>query len=371
MTKKRSSFSMMWSTANNFLLSGLRNSKPTLIFRILKGFFDVRVRHQHKIQYIEIMSTHACNAKCDFCSNEFYDRRPRKQLLSRARIEGLIREAAAMDIPAVSFLGGEPLLDPNLFHYLDYTYQNGMMGRVNTNGQLLTDENLRKLKNSHVSKIMVSISSTDSQINDTITHVDGYLEKALSGIRRGKAMGISMGLKVVVNQKHFDSGEIKKFIDLANELKVNISFNPVVPTGAAFENYLDHTLNAEFQEKLDKLVEGNTTISTHLTNNYFGYGCPAGRAYLGITAYGDVIPCFFMPISYGNVWEMTLEEIHKRVLRTPLFNKGAETCVAAYDQNFINKIIIPIFTDTRLNSHIPVPIEKHPMYNPQSQILDI
>ena len=117
------------------------------------------------------------------------------------------------------------------------------------------------------------------------------------------------------------------------------------------------------QDVLDNLVKENSFLTTHLTSNYFGYGCPAGKAYMGISAYGDVIPCFFMPLSYGNIWENNLKEIHQRMLKTSLFNEGAKTCVAAYDVEFINKVVAPCFVEEKLKDKLPVSIEKHPSFN--------
>ncbi|MBF0444850.1 MAG: radical SAM protein [Magnetococcales bacterium] len=364
-------FLILFNTIRNFLIDGLRTSRPIFFVRLLRGYIAVRLFSKARIQYLEIMITHACNAKCDFCSNELYDRRDRKQLLNREKVESIIRQAADMDIPILCFLGGEPLLDPNLFHYLEYTYDHGMMSMVGTNGQFLTEENIKQLKKSHVGNIVVTISSTDKKINDQITNLENYLDNALAGIRRGIKHGIPMTLKAVASQEHFKSGEIQRIIALAKELNIPLSINPVVPTGAALKNYENKTLDSTLQEDLDALVLQHNSVSTHLTNNYFGYGCPAGRAYLGITAFGDIIPCFFMPISYGNIWDTPLQDIFNRVLRSPLFKEGASTCVAAYDDNFIKEVIAPCFDDLTPNKQIPVPIEFHPKFDSKIDSLDI
>ncbi|MBF0138941.1 MAG: radical SAM protein [Magnetococcales bacterium] len=365
------SISIWTRTFQNFIISGLRNSKPGFFIKLIKGFVLVKFFGKKKIQYIEIMITHACNAKCDFCSNTYYDRRGRSRLLNPEKVKKLIDEAASMDVPLICFLGGEPLLDPHLFSYVEYTWQKGMMAMVASNGQLLNKDNLSRLKESHIGKIVVTIYSTDPKVNDEVTRFPGYLERAIDAIKLGKSMGIGMAIKTVVDSSHFASGEIDRIIALAQKLEVPLSVNPVVPTGAALFNYQDKILDISLQYKLDELVRRHSFMSTHLNANYFGYGCPAGIAYLGITAYGDAIPCFFMPVSYGNVWDLSLKEIHDKILQTPLFKVGAKTCVAAYDKDLIRDLIRPCFVDESLSKQVPVPVENHPKYDKVLKILEI
>lgn len=360
---------ILWRTARNFLIHNLLQN-PRAFFKLAKSFLAVRLFHKKRIQYIEIMLTNSCNCKCDFCSNTLYDLRDRKKLLTPEKVQDLIRQAGAMDIPLIVFLGGEPLLNPHLEELVRYTHQQGIIPIIATNGQLLTEEKLLKLQEAKVGGIFITIYSTDPEVNDNVTHLPGYLERALTAVRTCKALGIQVHLKTVVNKDHFVTGEIHRLLALARELKVPISINPVVPTGLALFNYQERTLTPELQQDLDNLVRQYDNVSTHLTSNYFGYGCPAGIAYLGISAYGDVIPCFFMPFSYGNVWERSLQEIHERVLRSPLFTKGASTCVAAYDHSFVQNAIVPCFRVGK-GGQIPIPIEQHPRFSQSSDTLDI
>ena len=360
---KRSQLKIILTMAKSLFLMGVMECKPSFFYKLIKGYLEVKYFGRKKIQYLEIMSTHACNAECDHCSNTYYDNRGKGVLLTKEKIENIICQAGAMDIPLIVFLGGEPMLDPNIYHYVKYTWERGIMPMIGTNGQLLNKENLKRLKDAHIGAIAVTIYSTDPKENESITKVENYLQNALNAVKTGSSLGINMSLKSVVNKKHFESGEINRIVDLASSLGIRLSFNPVVPTGSAYDNYQNDILEKKMQDELDNLVKENSFLTTHLTSNYFGYGCPAGKAYMGISAYGDVIPCFFMPLSYGNIWENNLKEIHQRMLKTSLFKEGAKTCVAAYDVEFINEVIAPCFVEEKLKDKLPVSIEKHPSFN--------
>ncbi len=371
MKLKSNSLKIISSMFKNVVFDGIRKNKPSFFFKLVKGYLEVRLAKKQRVQYLEIMTTHACNVRCNHCSNAHYDNRLRKDMLTPEKVEDLIRQAAAMCIPAVVFLGGEPMLDPNIFRYVKSVYEKGMMATLGSNGQLFTSENLTRLKEAHISKIGITIYSTNPEENEQITKLPNYLENAINSIKLGKSLGISMQLKTVVNKKHFESGEIYRIVDLARNLGVWLSINPMVPTGAAYDNYKDDTLDEKLQGELDRLVYENNFITTHLTSNYFGYGCPAGRAYLGVSAFGDVIPCFFIPISYGSVWDESLAVIHERILKTNLFGEGAKTCVAAYDRKFIDMVIAPCFSSNISNGKIPVNVNKHPLFNVSNDRLDI
>ena len=55
-------------------------------------------------------------------------------------------------------------------------------------------------------------------------------------------------------------------------------------------------------------------------------GCQAGFSFLYVTAAGDVFPCDFVPLSFGNLKELSLHEIHARMLR--LLKRPSSTCIA-------------------------------------------
>jgi MoaA/NifB/PqqE/SkfB family radical SAM enzyme len=367
----RTSAQIYAAAIKNIFLPTLGNVKPSFYYKLIKGMVDVKLRGRKAIQYIEINTTNACNAACDFCSNAHYDKRPKQERLTKEKITSLIGEAADMGIPVICFLGGEPMLDPNIFDYVECTWKHGMLPNLGSNGQLFNRENLARLKKAHVGSVSVTIHSADPARNAEITRLPNYLPTAIEAVRLGRSLGVTMNLKTVVGRSHFESGDIYRIVELARELGVWLSINPVVPTGAAHDNYSSDILTDALKIELDRLVTDNTFITTHLTSNYFGYGCPAGRAYMGISTFGDVIPCFFMPVSYGSVWTSSLREIHRRMLATPLFAAGAPTCVAAYDADFAARVIAPCFEDPQLREHVPVPIEKHPQFSSAKNTLDI
>ena len=355
--------------AKKFLGGGMSMSKARAFYKLGKSYLLVNTLKRAKIQYLEIMSTYACNAHCTHCSNEKYAWKEPALQLTPEKIRDVIRQARDMDIPVIAFLGGEPLLDKHLPEHIRYTSECGILPFVCSNGQLLDDAMLRRLKEAGMFCLATTLYSTNPKENEAVTGVKGYLETALENFKRAQAAGVQMMLKCVVTRKHFESGEIHRIIDLAKELGTWLSINPIVPTGQAYERHRNDVLDEPLQEKLDELCSQSPFLTTHWTSNYFGYGCPAGKAYLGVTPYGDVLACYFLPIAFGNIWNTPLKEILERIMKTRPFREPYPGCFAAYNRDAIDEAISPCFSDESLRDKLPVNVEDHPLYDAERDVL--
>jgi len=349
--------------------NGISKQKLFALQKIIKSYIAVNLFGKSMVQYIEIMTTYACNAKCTHCSNGLYTKNTSAPLLTGIKIKSLIDEAKKMSVPIIIFLGGEPLLDKNIYDYIRWTYDAGIMPMLATNGQLLDRRTLEKLRDAKIDTISVTIYSIDPEVNAQITGLEDYYEKAINAIIVGKELGISMQLKTVVSKSHFESKEIFQIIQLAKDLGVYLSINPMVPTGDAFTNCRDEILDESMQQTLNDICIKYNFVTTHFSSNYYGSGCPAGKAYLGITPYGDVMGCYFFPISFGNVHNSSLKSIHARLLRTEFFKKISRGCPAAYNPFVINDLIYPCFSGEVNSSLLPVPVELHPRYDKENDLL--
>jgi len=90
-------------------------------------------------------------------------------------------------------------------------------------------------------------------------------------------------------------------------------------------------------------------------NGYDGGGCFGGFAQFYMTCYGDVNPCDFNPIAFGNVTEEPLETIWRRMVAHPEYASHRHSCrmqSARYRAAYIE----PITDEERL----PVRIERLP-----------
>ena len=88
------------------------------------------------------------------------------------------------------------------------------------------------------------------------------------------------------------------------------------------------------------------------TNFILKEGCPAGREKFYISAYGDIIPCSFTHLSFGNLRQESLEKIWTRMRHFPPYKTYFPYCRRTRDQEFAQTYLDPLNRMKRL----PYPI---------------
>ena len=69
----------------------------------------------------------------------------------------------------------------------------------------------------------------------------------------------------------------------------------------------------------------------------FVVSCGAVKKILEVTRYGDVMPCVFIHIATGNVFDDSLAEIMERGLSIRHFRNSSPICLSGVDRRFIKK----------------------------------
>ena len=85
-------------------------------------------------------------------------------------------------------------------------------------------------------------------------------------------------------------------------------------------------------------------------SSYGASRCRSGKEKLHITAYGDVMPCTFIPISFGNIRKEKLKVIRERMLNFPFISENNPMCIPSTHKGY-NEYI-----RGRLSSSAKVPI---------------
>lgn len=324
--------------------------------RFLRGYIRVNFFKKDQIRFVEIFVTLACNARCDFCSNDLFTEK--RGCLSTEKYLSIIDECAALDVPVMCLIGGEPLLYRELNKLIERINNHGMVSMIATNGYLLTEEKVKELAKIGLTCITVSLHSIKEEEHDNILKLKGAYAKAFKAKEYCDKYGIVFQLASVASHHDFVDGNFDKMVEFVEKKKIPLSVNAIIPTGGATK-HKDDLLTAEDVAKLNEISYKSNYVSTHLTNNFFGFGCPAGNAYLGINATGEIFPCFFMPISLGNVQSMTLREAWDKGRNNPVFKKKYKMCYAGVSREFIEKYMDPVFKFDK----VPIAIEDHPAYD--------
>jgi MoaA/NifB/PqqE/SkfB family radical SAM enzyme len=201
-----------------------------------------------------------------------------------------------------------------------------------TTGDGLTETRGRELKRRGLFAAAVSLDHYDAAIHDQRRGHPGAFDSALKAIRVCKEVGLYTMLQIVATRDMTKPGVFDRYLDLAQQLGVHeIRLLEPMPTGCLLDHTADCFLDAQERETLRELhrrtnrVRGLPKVSSFAQIEHREmYGCGAGRQHLYIDPQGNVCPCDFTPVSFGNVGEETLDTIWKRM--TGVFSRPRTTC---------------------------------------------
>jgi len=301
--------------------------------------------------------TYACQAKCIHCSAAFNMKKKGKEL-DTEEFKRVIDQAIDLGVVNITLTGGEPLLRKDIFELIKHVNPDEANCMMFTNGEYLTEENCYKLAEAGLFSVMVSLDSYDPNIHDEYRQIPGLFDKALKGIERAKKAGILVGISTYATREEYYDGSFEKLLQLGKDIGVHeiVVFDPV-PTGKLI-NQVDMILTDEEKEEIAKLTNefrlrpGYPGVITQAwINGPKGSGCFGGNEQFYMTSYGDICPCDFTPLSFGNVREDSLETIWNRMLSHPEYSSKCNHC-RMQDLEFRRKYIDTIPAD----SVFPYPI---------------
>jgi len=285
--------------------------------------------------------TNICDLKCKHCYQSAGKKLPDELSLSKRL--NVIDQLAAEDVFSISFSGGEPLMDKDLWPVIEKAKKENMYVSIATNGTLLTKNTAKRIANVGVDYVEISMDSVHPEIHDKFRGVRGAWKRTIEGIENiVEQDSVNVGLAPTITRMNFN--ELEDLIKLAMKLKVDkfFAFN-FVPVGEG-KNLIDLDLTPEMREKMlntlyDYYVKyGIVTLTTcpqyarvsmmrskgelAVTSHYsmmrgektrliaeFIGGCGVGRAYCAIQPDGIVTPCVYMPIKIGDLKKQNFKEI--------------------------------------------------------------
>lgn len=268
--------------------------------------------------HAQIAITNACPQRCDFCYNRGRTGTP----LDRADILQAIDTLAEMGVFWLGLTGGEPLLNRHIVEIVARAVARGCAVKLFTTGCTLTPALALELKEAGLFSVCVSLDHWQEEVHDRGRQYPGAFRAALDAIRIFAAAGLDTGASAVLSRAMIASGEARAFLSYLEGLGVNEAWlSEVKPSAPAFWDESVVATEAE-REALRDLQDTHNRArpASAMTVNYLGhfesgahFGCNAGRKMVYIDAYGEVSPCVFTPITFGNIRDCALPEIWREM----------------------------------------------------------
>ncbi|MBI4052136.1 MAG: radical SAM protein [Elusimicrobia bacterium] len=227
--------------------------------------------------------------------------------------------------------GGEPLLRRDVFEIASYASQKGLWVVVGTNGVLVTENLARKLKESGIRGMSLSLDSIHPEKHDRFRGVQGAFRNTVEGA--GILLRENLPFIVQTTLHKDNLQEIEAMAGLAYSLGAKV-FNLYFLVSTGRGAYTTHLTAQQYEEAMHRLIplqkaflgkmllnakcaphyqrvlyETDPQSSFLKTFNLGAGGCPAGTHYMGIAPNGDMTPCPYLPVYGGNLKEKSFKEI--------------------------------------------------------------
>jgi len=279
--------------------------------------------------HAQIAVTNKCPQNCDYCYNKKRSGIP----MDKAVILKTVRELKEMGVFWLGLTGGEPLLNNDIVKIIESASVDCNV-KLFTTGCTLTPKLAEDMKNAGLCSVSVSLDHWESEEHDNGRNYKGAYYQALKAIEIFKSIGgIHVGVSAVISKKMFNSGEVEKFISFLEGLDIHEAWlSETKPSIESFWKSSEQVTEAE-KNKLSALQDRYNSKSGMVVN-YLGhfegaqnFGCNAGHKMISIGPFGEVSPCVFIPMSFGNVKDRSIKDIWSEMrIKFP----SEETC-------FINK----------------------------------
>ncbi len=283
------------------------------------------------IDYMRISVTENCNLNCFYCKPET---KSTQKYLSDDEIVNIVKASIKQGITKFRITGGEPLVRKGIYSLISQIKKvHGVTELTLTTNGILLQGNVRKLRESGIDRINLSLDSLRSKDYQNITKFSKTFDFD-SLIREILAENL-VPLKInVVLLRGINDDQIDEFIELTDKYNILIRFIELMDIGDLDFNYQKHYISCdEIIRRIPNIqkesAKGNTTYySIPTKNGMIGFINPVSKKFcescnrLRLTADGNIRPCLHFDDEFKvkNVAEYEVEE----VIRNAILSKPKE-----------------------------------------------
>jgi len=265
--------------------------------------------------------TSACRYKCEHC----YQRLDKGKDVDIGLLVGIARRLQDKGVAFFNIEGGEPFLVYPRLKALCEAIDSRSEILINSTGDGITYERLMELKSrGNLLGIMFSLHTFDPERLNIFMKNENAWNNLENGINLCHKAGIDVTFNSCITHEDYFNGNFEKVMETAKNFGATIiQFIKPKPAGA----WLEPGVEKFSREDLDYIRQKMTAFNTDKKYRDFPsiaamiidedeehFGCTAGgtdRFY--INAKGDVQPCEFMNISFGNIAEEEFNVIYNRM----------------------------------------------------------
>lgn len=253
-------------------------------------------------------TTLRCNAKCKHCGSRAGENINVEDELTTDEIKGALKSIANKYNARNIFLditGGEPLVRQDLFEVMKFASELGYNWGMTTNGILIDDEIVTKMKDSKMGSVSISLDGL-KKTHDEFRGVEDSYSKIIENIKKLKLAKFLKNIQVTTVVNKANINELEELYSVISSLKIDswrlLNMDPI---GRAIDNNnlaltsKDYKYLIEFIKSKRKKAKFDVTYGC---SHYLGmqyekevrkhmFHCIAGYTAASILYNGDIYVC--------------------------------------------------------------------------------
>lgn len=269
--------------------------------------------------FLQFAITNVCNAKCDFCgfAVDRFDPKQRKSV-TLAETRDVIDIAVRNHIGYMLFVGGEPMVHPNLVDMVRYAAESGIAPMICSNGSLFTEQKIDALCDNGLSSVILSIDSHDVAIHEKNRGLPDVCRKIRDANAHFKRRGIQVTASVTVSKLIEEYAKLPDFLCSLGFESVTFSY-PLQTLGSSYLSFSDSKLVSYTKDELIEVFgklkalkkdfhvfnpsASLDDMQRHLRGEKERFGCLGGHKYFYLDWKLDLYRCHFWEKPMCNIYE--------------------------------------------------------------------
>ncbi len=277
-----------------------------------------------------ISVTSACRYDCPHCYQRFDKGKDMP-------IETLVHAVHQLQDRGVAFFnieGGDPFLVYERLKRVCAAIDRRSEIWINSTGDGITPEKLKELKDLNLTAIMFSLHTAEPAVLNRFMNSGSAWDTMMKGIDSCNRADIPVAFNTCISKEDLLNGEFEKIMDKAKELNgCLVQLIKPKPAGGLMDKGVETAAPAEaaaMQQKIHDYNHGKDCrfyppVSAQIIEESPEvFGCTAGgtdRFY--INAKGDMQPCEFLNLSFGNIVQEDFSTVYNRM--RACFEKPGQT----------------------------------------------
>ena len=311
------------------------------------------------IDTVILAITRRCPLRCSHCYEQH--NLSSTESVSINRWKEAIVQIQQFGAGIIVLSGGEPLSRYQEILKLLATGDKGKSDfHLHTSGQGVTHAKACALRDAGLIAAAVGLDDVDEERHDTLRRCAGAQREAISALRVFHNAGVLTYVNLCLSRNIIRTGDLWRYFELVKDL--NVAFIQMLeprPCGG----YLNADDNVSLTEE-DRNIATEFFLIANTSKQYRNYpvvhyvayaesprqlGCRmAGLSHLYVDSMGNVNPCVFLPVSFGNIFEENFSAIYGRmrqIISRPIRSDCPSLLLADNLRNHVrsgNRLPVPI-----------------------------